>query len=279
MLINNQVKIIFLFVLFSIPVPAIVFLIFGDIAGGISLLVFLFLSYILYRYSGKILLRWYRAEKVASLENISKKAEISPPDMYLFDHPLPLIFTVGTGGRYAVALSSEAMDMFDKSELEILFAHEIGHIKNGDVQLNTLVALFAGSFAAVSTLALWGALFMGFGQNYDPAPRFIRFFSMGLVAPPAALVAQLLVACSREHVADETAVELTGNSQMLVESLERLKHQVDLNQVGVNPGHAHMFPLNVLHVTELYDIHLLLFNTHPSLESRSNRLKEASKKI
>lgn len=212
------------------------------------------------------------------MENLSKKAEISTPDMYLFDYPLPLIFTVGTSGKYDIALSCEAMDLFDKSELETMLAREIGHIRNGDVPLNTVVALFAGTVTAVSTLALWGAMLMGFGQNHDPAPRFIRFLSMGVVTPPAALITQLLVACSRERAADETAVELTGNSQMLVESLERLKHQIDLNPVGVNPGHAHMFPLNVLHVTELYDIHLLLFNTHPSLESRFNRLKEASKK-
>jgi len=165
------------------------------------------------------------------------------------------------------------MDFFDSDELEVLFAHEIGHIKNGDVPLSTVTALFAGTLASFSTAALWGSLLTGFGQEYDPAPRLIRFLAMGLVGPPAALLVQFSTSRAREYAADEVSTILTDNSQLLVETLERIERYVQLQHLGeINPGHAHMFPVNLLKVEESYDLHLSMFDTHPDIQSRENNL-------
>ncbi|NPE27890.1 M48 family metalloprotease [Methanococcoides sp. SA1] len=265
-------KIIFLFALISIPAPLIALLLLGSVGFVVTLALFILLSYVLYNYSGKILLKWYKAKKVGSLEKLAEKAGVAAPDMYMFDHHLPMIFTAGTKGKFDIAVSSGAMGLFDASELEVMLAREIGHILNNDVPMNTIVALFAGSLASVSTFALWGALLGGFGQDYDPAPRFIRFLGMGLVAVPSALIAQLALSPSREMMADAVSVELTKEPKLLADTLEYMQKYVGHYPMSLNPGHAHLFPLNLLSMEEFYDMHLSLFNTHPDVGIRVKQI-------
>ncbi|HJH30454.1 MAG TPA: protease HTPX-like protein [Methanosarcinaceae archaeon] len=278
----DKLKIALFFVVPSIPFVLIAGIFGGIPIAGIVLVVMLILSYFINRFSGKILLRWYGARKVDTSESfelnsilgtLSNLAQVTEPNLYVFESQIPAMFTVGTGSRASVAVSTKAMDFFDSDELEVLFAHEIGHIKNGDVPLSTVTALFAGTLASFSTAALWGSLLTGFGQEYDPAPRLIRFLAMGLVGPPAALLVQFSTSRAREYAADEVSTILTDNSQLLVETLERIERYVQLQHLGeINPGHAHMFPVNLLKVEESYDLHLSMFDTHPDIQSRENNL-------
>lgn len=246
----------------------------GIFDAKISLLICLCLSYGLYRLSGRILLKWYNASKVGSLKNIYKKAGISQPHIYTFNSATPVSFTVGTSGEYNILVSTGAMKMFNVPELELLLAREVGHIKNGDVYLNTTVALVAGTLVGLANTAFWISLMLGFGRENDPVPRLIRLIVMGIVAPPAALLVKLLIPASREYAADSIVEELTGRSRMLPELLGGIENYINLHPRQVNPGHVHMFPVNALRVRDLYDVHISLFNTHPNLKSRINRLLE-----
>lgn len=237
-------------------------------------MVCLYISYGLYRSSGRILLKWYNARKVGSLKDIYKKVGISQPYIYTFNSATPLIFSVGASGEYEILVSTGAMEMFNVSELETLLAREVGHIKNGDVYLNTTVALIAGSMIALSNVAFWISLLIGSGKENDPLPRVIRLIVMGIVAPPAALLVKLLISPSREYAADGMVEKLTGRSRMLPELLERIDNYMNLHPRQINPGHVHMFPLNTLRIRDLYDTHFSLFDSHPHLESRTNRLLE-----
>jgi len=278
----NKLKIALFFVVLLIP-----FVLIAGIFGGIPiarvvLAVMLILSCAIYISSGKILLKWYRARKVdtsesleihSTLKALSNMAQVPNPNLYVFESQIPAMFTAGTGNRVSIAVSTKALDLLDQAEMEVLLAHEIGHIKNGDVPLSTVVALFAGTLASFSTAALWGSLLTGFGQEYDPAPRLIRFLAMGLVAPPAALLVQLCISDSREYAADEVSMVLTDKPHLLVKTLERIERYIQLQNIGqINPGHAHLFPVNLLKVEESYDLHLSMFYTHPDIKSRADNL-------
>lgn len=278
----NQLKIALFFAVPSIPFVLIAGIFGGVPIAGIVMAVMLILSFVIYKFSSKILLRWYNARKIGDfesielnsiLETLSNLVQVTEPDLCVFESQIPAMFTVGTGNKASIAVSTKALDIFDQAEIEVLLAHEIGHIKNGDVPLSTITALFAGTLASFSTAALWGSLLTGFGQEYDPAPRLIRFLAMGLVGPPAALLVHLSTSRAREYAADEVSTVLTDKPQLLVETLERIERYVQLQHLGeINPGHAHMFPVNLLKVEESYDLHLSMFDTHPDIQSRENNL-------
>ncbi|MDF1534297.1 MAG: M48 family metalloprotease, partial [Methanosarcinaceae archaeon] len=163
----NKLKIALFFVVPLIPFVLIAGIFGGIPIAGVVLAVMLILSRAIYISSGKILLKWYCARKVDTFESLeihstlkalSNMAQVPNPNLYVFESQIPAMFTAGTGNRVSIAVSTKVLDLLDQAEMEVLLAHEIGHIKNGDVPLSTVVALFAGTLASFSTAALWGSL-------------------------------------------------------------------------------------------------------------------------
>lgn len=247
----------------------------------VALLLFIFI-HILFS-SEKRILKWYNAQLIkpaentlllSILENLSSQAGIKTPKAYSFESEIPKIFTVGGGRDYSIAISSSMLKMFDGLELEALLAHEIGHIKNKDVILNTITAFLAGAIMSFPNFAMWCSMLLGFGQQEDPAPRLFRFMATGLAAPPAAVLVHLASPAKREFTADETAVKLTKNPQVLAKTLEFLENYIPLQPAAskFNPGHFHMFSTHTQQVRGDRAIFTYMFDTHPDIGDRINRI-------
>lgn len=245
------------------------------------LLLFIFI-YILFS-SEKRILKWYNAQLIkpnegtlllSILEDLPSKAGIKTPKVYSFESEIPKIFTLGGGRDYSIAISTSMLKMFDGLELEALLAHEIGHIKNKDVILNTVTAFLAGTIMSFPNFAMWCSMLSGFGQQEDPAPRLFRFMATGLSAPLAAVLVHLTNPAKREFAADEAAVKLTKNPQVLAKTLEFLENYISLQPAvsKFNPGHFHMFSTHTQQVRGDRAIFTYMFDTHPDIGDRINRI-------
>lgn len=233
---------------------------------------FIFVFVGIYFFGDRIILRWYRAKEVKetklneALHKLAKSANIAMPKLYTIESEMPNIFSICRKSENAsIVVTTKAMDLLDQKELECVFAHEIFHVKNRDTVSSTIVATLAGMLTASATLALWGAVFLGFGQDNDPAPKLIRSFAMSLSAPHAALLIQLTMPRSREYAADEYSARLCMKPKKLASALKK----IDKLKLQVNPSHAHMFIVNPLS-EEIFNS---LFNTHPSIDERVKHLK------
>ena len=251
------------------------------IAATAILLLFIFI-YILFS-SEKRILKWYNAQLIkpnegtlllSILEDLSSQAGIKTPKVYSFESEIPKIFTVGGGRDYSIAISTSMLKMFDGLELEALLAHEIGHIKNKDVILNTVTAFLAGTIMSFPNFAMWCSMLSGFGQQEDPAPRLFRFMATGLAAPLAAVLVHLTNPAKREFAADEAAVKLTKNPQVLAKTLEFLENYISLQPAAskFNPGHFHMFSTHTQQIRGDRAIFTYMFDTHPDIGDRINRI-------
>ena len=253
---------------------------------SISFLITLLYSYIYFRGS-RWILKWYGAEKIqrnerallySVLEELSGKAGIKTPEMLSFESEVPAIFTVASGSKSFITISTAMLEMFDEHEMEALLAHEIGHIKNEDVGLNTVTAFLAGLIMSFPNLAMWGSMLSGFGQPEDPAPRFFKFMATALAAPPAAVLIHLTDPEKRELEADQTAIELTGNPQALIKTLEFLENYIPLQPVTgkFNPGHFHLFSTHTQQIRGYLSVFISLFDTHPGIEDRVTQILKNS---
>ena len=253
---------------------------------SISFLITLLYSYIYFRGSRRIL-KWYGAEKIQQnerallysvLEELSGKAGIKTPEMLSFESEVPAIFTVASGSKPFITISTAMLEMFDEHEMEALLAHEIGHIKNEDVSLNTVTAFLAGLIMSFPNLAMWGSMLSGFGQPEDPAPRFFKFMATALAAPPAAVLIHLTDPEKRELEADRTAIELTGNPQAFIKTLEFLENYIPLQPVAgkFNPGHFHLFSTHTQQIRGYLSVFISLFDTHPGIEDRVTQILKNS---
>ncbi|MDY9926297.1 M48 family metalloprotease [Methanosarcina sp.] len=267
--------------------------VFSALSGGITIEVILLIAiiaiigFLLYAYiyfsSSKWILKWYGAQKIQKsekpllysiLDDLASKAEVQPPVIYSFESRIPSMFTVGHTGKSSIAISTSMLEMFGELELEALMAHEIGHITNKDVGKNTFTAFLAGTIMSFPNLAMWCSMLSGFGQPEDPAPRFFRYVATSIAVPPAALLIHLTNPARREIEADEVAVKLTKNPQVLAKTLEFLENYIPLQPVPArfNPGHFHLFSTHTQQMRGYLSIFISMFDTHPETGYRVTRI-------
>ncbi len=243
---------------------------------------FLLYAYI-YFSSSKWILKWYGAQKIqrsektllySLLENLASRAEVKPPEIYSFESRIPSMFTVGHTSKSSIAISTSMLEMFGELEIEALMAHEIGHIKNKDVGKNTFIALIAGTIMLFPNFTMWCSMLSGFGQPEDPAPRYFRYIGTAIAVPPAALLIHLTNPAKRELEADEVAVKLTKNPQVLAKTIEYLENYIPLQPVSTkfNPGHFHLFSTHTQQIRGYLSIFISLFDTHPETGDRITRI-------
>lgn len=254
----------------------------GMLIGGgfpaliiITIIVFvLLLALFFYLFSDKILLRWYHAKEERDTNSplceivgkLAEKADIPAPKVFIVDSAMPNAFAIGRNVKHASIIVTKALiELLDKEEIEAVLAHELAHVKNGNTQRGSVVAVLSGMLMAVATFAFWASIFTGFGQEDDPAPNIIFFFFASLVAPVAAAIIQFFVPRSREYVADEQSkqsVSMHGKADKLASALDKIEERLKSTPFAANPAHVHLFLVNPLHDAEfkVMDFRLPTYN-------------------
>lgn len=242
-----------------------------------------------YWFSGNIVLSMAGAREITSkqdypdlwnaLENLCIAAGLPMPKLYIIDDPAPNAFATGRDKEHAVvAVTTGLIPLLNKSELEGVLAHELAHIGNRDMLVQTVVVVFAGIISLVADIALRASMFGGSGEKKNPA-----FLILGIVAiilmPIAATVIRLAVSREREFLADATGALLTRYPEGLASALQKISnfHQpMKIQQAAI----AHLFisdPSGVNHMSEAREHEKVswftkLFMTHPPVQERVDAL-------
>ena len=258
------------------------FMVAGQAMGGqqgmtMALLLAVGLNFFAYWNSDKLALRMNGAREVSEAEArdlhamvamLAQRAGIPKPRVYVVDNPTPNAFATGRNPDHAaVAVTTGLMHALDRSELEGVIAHELGHIKNRDILIGSIAAVMAG---AISYLANF-ALFFGGGRSSEEGGgggNMITTILMMILAPMAAMLIQMAISRGREYLADATGAEICGRPQSLASALDKLANQNARQPMDVNPASAQMYIVNPLKGGSISG----LFSTHPPMEERIRRL-------
>src|SRR5262249_6966880 len=152
------------------------------------------------------------------------------PKLYVIDSSAPNAFAAGIDPEHAVvAVTSGLLTLLnDKRELEAVLAHELSHIGNHDIRLNTIVASIA-LFLRIPYLMLRREVTAG--QWQTGIRRGFRFWELALtpiglyivfVAPVLAAVIRAAVSREREFLADADASLLTRYPEGLLRALAKI---------------------------------------------------------
>jgi heat shock protein HtpX len=231
------------------------------------------MNFIAYWFSDKMVLKRYQAHELkpgdqsrlySAVEDLSKKANIPMPGVYIIPQQTPNAFATGRNPSHAaVAVTEGIVQLLDDDELDGVIAHELSHIKNRDILTGTIAATLAGAIALLGQMARYSTRTNRSRQN----PLGILLLIIG--APLAAVLIRMMISRVREYSADADGAHLSGNPLALAGALGRLQQaaqQIPL-QRG-NPAHAHMFTVNPF----LGGLQRL-FSTHPPVEERIKRLR------
>lgn len=215
-----------------------------------------------------------------TLENLSITAGLPMPKLYVIDDPAPNAFATGRNKDHAVvAVTTGILPLLSKSELEGVLAHELGHIGNRDMLLQTVIVVFAGVISFVAEMAFRTSAFGGGSDEKKNPIFFVLTFLALILAPLAATIIRLAISREREFLADATSALITRYPEGLASALEKISNFHQPMKVQ-NQAIAHLFisdPSGVNDESEAREGERVswlqkMFMTHPPVSERIARL-------
>lgn len=272
----NNVKVFVLMAVMTALLGAV-----GGVVGGQSGLIMALgfaglMNVFMYWNSSKMVLKMYKAQVVdrsqapelyEMVDRLRQRAGLPMPTVAIAPHDQPNAFATGRNHENAVVCVTEGLlKLINREELEGVIAHELAHIKNRDMLLQTVTATMAGAISMLGQMALF---FGGRDEegNSNPVAAIVMFF----VAPLVAGIIQMAISRQREYKADAVGAEICGKPMALASSLLKLEAYAKRIPMDIAPAAAPLAMVNPL--SGLRGGMSSLFSTHPSTEERVRRLQ------
>ena len=192
------------------------------------------------------------------VKELANKANIPMPEVGIYEGPANAFATGPSKKNALIAVSTQLLYNLNEEELKGVLAHEIGHIKNGDMVsmtileaiLNTFVYFFAELITKTIT------------EENEVIKRFLINAILQIVLGLFASLLAMWFSRYREYKADEASVFLNGK--------EGIKNALlKLSQIG-QPLPAKQRAFGIIGFVEGLKE---LFRTHPPIEKRIRHIE------
>ncbi|MFJ2979162.1 MULTISPECIES: M48 family metalloprotease [unclassified Curtobacterium] len=212
-----------------------------------------------------------------TVENLAIATGMPMPRVFVIEDPSPNAFATGRDPDHAiVAATTGLLAIMDDQELQGVMAHELGHVRNYDIRVSTMVFGLVVAVGLIADVLLRISIFSGLAggrnRNNDNGGTNPILLIAGLVAvivaPIAAAGVQAAVSRQREYLADATGAMTTRHPEGLARALEKLGAYGRPMQTQ-NSSMAHLWIADPMR-PGLMD---RLFSTHPPLPDRIARLR------
>lgn len=209
------------------------------------------------------------------VENLAITEGLPMPRVYVIDDPAPNAFATGRDPKHAsVAATTGLLELMTDRELAGVMAHEIGHVKNYDIRVSTIVfgLVVAVGFIAdmLMRMAFWGG---SRNNNSNPIMLVLGIAAM-VIAPLVAAVVQAAVSRQREYLADATGALTTRDPEALASALQKLGDYAQPMR-RQNSTMAHLYISDPMKPGVMDR----MFATHPPIPERVKRLIENSNRF
>ena len=233
------------------------------------------MNFVAYFFSDKIALMTMQAKQIKrkddpvlwdTVQQLSQRAEIPMPKLYISPAAAPNAFATGRNPHHsAVCITEGLRRILNQNETAGVIAHELGHVKNRDILISTVAAMIAGVITYLAHIAL----FMG-GSRRDTREggNLLVAILLMVLAPLAAMLIQLAISRSREYQANLAGAKLSGSPRSLANALKKLSEGSSQIPLNVSNTQSNMFIVQPLTGKEMAS----LFMTHPPISKRIERL-------
>jgi heat shock protein HtpX len=215
-----------------------------------------------------------------TVEGLAIAAGLPTPQCYIIDDSSPNAFATGRTPRHAVvAVTRGLLEKLNRLELEGVIGHEMAHIKNYDMLVQTLTAVLAGTAVLLSDW-LRRSFFWGkpqrsdrrrSGDNRATGVILLLALFLAILSPLIAQLIRLAISRRREFLADAEGVRLTRYPPGLAAALRKIAADQEPLEVA-NKATAHLYIVNPL--KDWRGGLSRLFMTHPPIEERIAALEK-----
>lgn len=206
------------------------------------------------------------------VEDLTIASGLPMPKLYVQNSPDINAFAAGKDPKNAViCVTTGALEKLSKQELEGVLAHEMSHIKNFDVRFMTITVALVGAIAILSQMFLRSMFYSNSRDRSNGNAIFIVLgIALAILAPLFATLAQLAVSRKREYLADASGAYLTRNPEGLASALEKIRDH-NSAKTKASGATASLYISNPFNKDKVAS----WFSTHPPLDLRIKRLREA----
>jgi heat shock protein HtpX len=240
-----------------------------------------------YYASDKIVLAVSRARPVSKdeypylynvVEGLAIAAGLPKPRCYIIDDTAPNAFASGRNPKNSVIVVTKGLlQKLNRAELEGVIAHEMSHIKNYDVLVQTLAVVMVGVVVLLSDWIM-RSFFWGGGRRRRSDSQggnagnvlIVVALVLAVLAPIIAQLLKLAVSRKREYLADADGALLTRYPPGLASALKKLSADKEPLEAA-NKATAHLYIVNPL--KDIKGPMNTLFSTHPPIEKRIEALE------
>lgn len=213
-----------------------------------------------------------------TVENLAIATGMPMPRVFVIPDPSPNAFATGRDPEHAVvAATTGLLELMDDQELQGVMAHELGHVRNYDIRVSTMVFGLVVAVGLIADVLLRISIFSGLsggrnrnsdnGGSANPVLLIAGIVAV-IVAPIAAAGVQAAVSRQREYLADATGAMTTRYPEGLARALEKLGAYGRPIQTQ-NSAMAHLWIADPMRPGVMDR----LFSTHPPLPDRIARLR------
>lgn len=287
---RNTFLLVIIFFLLLVEVGAAMgFLLLNNILYGVGASVVISIMYILIMiYQGSAVVMWMNGGKeitdreqapvlFETVEDMANVAGVPVPRIFIIDDVSPNAFATGTSPeKAAVAVTHGLLESLERYELEGVIAHEMAHVRNYDIRLATIAVALVSAITLMSSLGKQSLFFGGSKNRKSSSSKsgggmvlYIAAFVFLLLAPVVATIVRLTLSRNREFLADATAVELTRNPEGLIAALEKISGRAEMIERVDSASQSLWFSSPLKGDRGKTG----LFDTHPSIDTRIERLK------
>ena len=189
-----------------------------------------------YWYSDKIVLRMYQARELSESEapmiysmvrELAANAQIPMPRIAVVPEEAPNAFATGRNPENSVVAVTEGiLRLLSPEELKGVLAHEIAHIANRDILIQTVAGVMASTIVSIANFMQFAAIF-GMGRSSEDGEgggsNPLMAIVLAILAPIAASLIQFAISRSREYLADASGARYCGQPLALAAALGKLQ--------------------------------------------------------
>ncbi|WP_088282755.1 protease HtpX [Ideonella sp. A 288] len=207
---------------------------------------------------------------VSTVERFSQKAGIQMPEVGIYEGP-PNAFATGAFKNSAlVAVSTGLLQSMTREEVEAVVGHEVAHVANGDMVTMALIQGVMNTFVVFLSRVIGYVVDKVVLRNQNDGPGIGYYVTTVVLDLVLGVVAAIIVAWfsrQREFRADAGAANLMGRKQPMINALARLG--------GLDPGEMPK-AMQAMGISARPGGMMALFSSHPPMEQRIERLRQAA---
>lgn len=217
------------------------------------------------------------------VEEMSIAAGLPVPSVYIVPDPDPNAFVTGTKpGEAHLAVTTGLLEALNRDELQAVVAHEMGHVKNEDTRLMTIIAGLGGAIIIVrdamlrTTFRRGGGSSRREGKGGNPLVVIVLvvWILSWILAPIIIRLMAMAVSRGREYLADAMAAQFTRNPAALAEALAKIEsHHAPTTSISSGVAHLCIVDPTGRAVNQREGGWADLFATHPPMAIRVSRLR------